>query len=209
MRRRLVQLALGIGAGGWFLLLTSQVAYADHCGSFIDCFDTTDAAIAAAVFLGLLIALGIGLGAIALEAAGEAIADAAAEGLIEGAEEAVGEMAGEASVGAEEGAAEAAGESNFASEGKLIKHFGDHGPEFGDITQDQYLQGARNLTRGGEGIDSFVRPNGDTIYYNPSTNEFGVKTSDNIIRTYFKPREGLDYWVRELSKFGGHYKYLF
>jgi hypothetical protein len=50
---------------------------------------------------------------------------------------------------------------------------------------------------GGEGIQTFVRANGDTLFYNPSTNEFAVLSKENIIRTYFKPVEGLLYWLRQ------------
>ncbi|CDX04038.1 hypothetical protein [Desulfitobacterium hafniense] len=36
--------------------------------------------------------------------------------------------------------------------------------------------------------------NGDKIFYKQSTNEIGVVTKDNIIRTYFKPWDGIDYF---------------
>jgi len=100
----------------------------------------------------------------------------------------------------------ALGEPNFASEKKLAGHFKDHvidQKEFVDISQNEYLQGAQNLMHGGEGIDQFTRPNGEIMYYNYSTNEFGVKTSGGIIKTYFKPIDGIDYWLDQISKYSG------
>lgn len=32
-----------------------------------------------------------------------------------------------------------------------------------------------------------VRPNGETVYYNPATNTFAVKRADGVPRTMFKP----------------------
>lgn len=39
-----------------------------------------------------------------------------------------------------------------------------------------------------------TRSNGDRIFYNQATNEFGVVTKDGVIRTYFKPADGIDYF---------------
>src|SRR5262245_26144879 len=74
---------------------------------------------------------------------------------------------------------------NFAP-GRLQSHFEKHGAEFGYRTADEYLQGARGLVAGGDGIETWER-GGDTLYYKAATNEFGVKSRENVIRTYFKP----------------------
>jgi len=84
--------------------------------------------------------------------------------------------------------------------GKWLPHFEKHGAEFGYKTPIEYLRGAQRLTAGGEGIQTFVRANGDTLFYNPSTNEFAVLSKENIIRTYFKPVEGLLYWLRQTGE---------
>jgi len=42
-----------------------------------------------------------------------------------------------------------------------------------------------------------VRENGDIIYYNQTTNEFAVKTIEGIIRTFFKPSAGIEYFNRQ------------
>jgi hypothetical protein len=78
----------------------------------------------------------------------------------------------------------------FGSPALLTQHFLDHGPEFGFTSEADYEKAARAFahTQGSDGVLSKVRAaNGDTIIYNPSTNEFAVVTSSGIIRTYFKP----------------------
>ena len=41
-----------------------------------------------------------------------------------------------------------------------------------------------------------TRANGDILFYNKATNtnEFAVKAPDGIIRTYFKPTDGINYF---------------
>lgn len=88
--------------------------------------------------------------------------------------------------------------------GRWLPHFEKHGAAncwwgncLGHTNSVEYLRGAQSLTRGGPGIATFVRKSGDTLFYRSSTNEFAVLSHDNIIRTYFKPDDGLDYWLRE------------
>jgi hypothetical protein len=90
--------------------------------------------------------------------------------------------------------------SNFAGPEKLLEHFQKHGSEFGYQTADEYLKGARTLTSGGNGIETFTRANGDKLFYNAATNEFTVLSKGGAIRTYFKPLEGLDYWLGQIGK---------
>jgi hypothetical protein len=93
-----------------------------------------------------------------------------------------------------------AGRANFAGPNQLMTHFEKHGAEFGAEPVDDYLSGARRLIAGGKGIESFQRANGDTLFYNPTTNEFGALSNKGVIRTYFKPDRGLDYWMSQIGK---------
>ena len=77
------------------------------------------------------------------------------------------------------GAQEVQFERTFAL-GKLHSHYEKHGAEFGYKTQSEYLRGAQRLTAGGKEIQTFVRVHGDTLFYNPSTNEFAVLSKENI-----------------------------
>jgi RHS repeat-associated protein len=79
--------------------------------------------------------------------------------------------------------------------GRWLEHFEKHGAEVGAKTAVEYLRGANALIRGGKGVETFVRSGGDKLFYREATNEFGVLAKDGkTIRTYFKPREGRQYF---------------
>lgn len=85
---------------------------------------------------------------------------------------------------------------NFA-QGQLEAHFLKHGDQFGNITQEQYLQGAQALLDAAPGGDILekIRFNGDVERFRVSTGEFAVMTKRGRIRTYFKTDYG--YWMRQ------------
>jgi hypothetical protein len=61
-------------------------------------------------------------------------------------------------------------------------------------------QGARDLTTTRSGVETFVRGNGDKLFYDTARNEFAVLRQDGILRTYFRPMEGRQYWLEQLAK---------
>jgi len=85
---------------------------------------------------------------------------------------------------------------NFAS-GQLEAHFLKHGDQLGYNSQEQYLQGARELLNAPPGKDVLekIRPNGDVMHYRMSSGEFAVMTKSGRIRTYFKA--DYFYWMRQ------------
>lgn len=94
---------------------------------------------------------------------------------------------------------------------ELIDHFHKHKHEFGTTTKEEYELLADTFCGGPRetGILECVRSrDGDTLRYNPTTDEFGVLTSGQVIRTYFKltdprrlrGRTGLDYFRSECQK---------
>lgn len=87
----------------------------------------------------------------------------------------------------------------FRSEKLFDSHYEKHGAEFGDITQDEYLDLANELINAeGENIlHKTEKVDGDFLYYDTETNEFLVLSTDGYIRTFFKPSAGLDYWERQ------------
>jgi RHS repeat-associated protein len=103
-----------------------------------------------------------------------------------------------------EGAEAAAGTSKLWSEGKglsavknAFQHWLKHGKEFPNLQNaKQYLEAAQEfVTNPPPGTLSKVRPNGDTVLYNPSTNTFAVRTVDGAPRTMFKPSgNGMTYF---------------
>lgn len=81
--------------------------------------------------------------------------------------------------------------------GQLEAHYLKHGYQFGSITQEQYLQGARALLDAAAGGDVLekIRYNGDIEHFRVSTGEFAVMTKRGRIRTYFKTDYG--YWIKQ------------
>ena len=75
---------------------------------------------------------------------------------------------------------------------QLEAHYVKHGYQFGQITQDQYLQGAQALLNAAPSGDVLekIRSNGDIEHFRVSTAELAVMTKRGRIRTYFKS----DYW---------------
>ncbi len=83
--------------------------------------------------------------------------------------------------------------------GQLEAHYLKHGYQFGEMTQEEYLQGAQELldTSPSDDVLERIRPNGDVEHFRVSTGEFAVMTKRGRIRTYFKTDMG--YWMREDS----------
>ena len=87
--------------------------------------------------------------------------------------------------------------------GELDIHFNKHAGEWGagNITKDSYLKRAIDLLGrepGGE-ILGHTRANGDILRYNTITNEFAIGAQDGTIRTLFKPKDGLNYWNKQVG----------
>ena len=81
--------------------------------------------------------------------------------------------------------------------GQLEAHYLKHKYEFGDITQNEYLDGARVLLNSAPERDTLekIRANGDILHYRVSTGEFAVMARDGRIRTYFKTN--YKYWLKQ------------
>ena len=80
-------------------------------------------------------------------------------------------------------------QAHFAK-GKWLNHFKN---------SVEYLHGAQNIIHdgysGAKYMETYLRSNGDRLFYNIFTNEFLSLSSKNIIRTYFKPIDGYSYWL--------------
>ncbi len=88
----------------------------------------------------------------------------------------------------------------FREGDRLLNHFGDHANEWSPPikTAEEYLQRAFEFFRRpvGENILQKVR-GGDVLRYDVLTNEFGVMAEDGYIRTFFRPKDGLQYFMRQ------------
>jgi hypothetical protein len=83
--------------------------------------------------------------------------------------------------------------------GRWLPHFEKHAAEFGYRTPVEYLRGARDLV-GREGVQTFTRTNGDKLFYDAARNEFAVVKPDGVLRTYFRPQDGIDYWTTQIGR---------
>lgn len=84
--------------------------------------------------------------------------------------------------------------------GKWLSHFEKHGDDLGYKTAVEYLRGAQHLANnraGGDILRKIDPKDGIIRTYNKRTNEFVSIDPDGTIRTYFKPKEGFQYWERQ------------
>ncbi len=85
---------------------------------------------------------------------------------------------------------------NFASEERLVEHFNKHGAEFGYTSKEAYLQGANNVIQNPNAKRKTEAEDGDYVYYVQSSNEIVFVSPNGIIRTYFRPTDGIAYFNR-------------
>lgn len=84
--------------------------------------------------------------------------------------------------------------ANFRDEKAKEKHK-KHLQEYGNITFEEYVEGARELLSKeiDDNIDGFINNAGAIYRYDKENNDF-VIGKDGIIFTRFKPKEGIKYW---------------
>lgn len=87
----------------------------------------------------------------------------------------------------------------FASQQKFDQHYKKHGSEFGNISQDEYLQKANDLINSQAPTlkTKQEKTDGDTCFYDTATNEFLVLSKKGVIRSFFCPSDGIDYFNRQ------------
>lgn len=71
-------------------------------------------------------------------------------------------------------------------------HWDKHKNEFPEYQNSkQYVEATHSFVNNPpSGTLSKVRPNGETVFYNPKTNTFAVKTADGVPKTMFRPNPG-------------------
>lgn len=92
-------------------------------------------------------------------------------------------------------------EYSFRTKKQLEQHFEKHGSEFdGDFdyeTAEEYEDGANDVITNPDALYKTEQEDGDGVYYIESTNEFVILSTDGYIRTYFRPKAGIDYFNRQ------------
>ncbi len=94
--------------------------------------------------------------------------------------------------------ADAAGEAaHFYDEEALNQHFEKHGAEFGYATAQEYEAGANRVIASPDALHKLEAEDGDDVYYLEETNELVIVSPRGVIRTYFRPDDGLAYYERQ------------
>ena len=84
---------------------------------------------------------------------------------------------------------------------KAARLFERNGADFGARSAQDYLDKAAAFTaRPPAGTETAKRPNGDTLFYQASTNTFAVADRDGVPRTMFKPTTGAAYWAEQKDR---------
>jgi len=92
----------------------------------------------------------------------------------------------------------------FRSRRQFDEHYAKHGREFGNISQQEYLERAqalRDAPAGGQILQA-VTPDGVISRFDRRTGYFGAYNPDRTIRTFFIPNAGESYFRRQASKRG-------
>lgn len=109
----------------------------------------------------------------------------------------------------DEGAGEAAPEARppitanrrETADAKVQRLYERNGAAFGAKSADEYLSKVRAFTQATpRGTETVKRPNGDTLYYQASTNTFAVVDRNGVPRTMFKPDDGPTYWAQQKER---------
>jgi pyocin large subunit-like protein len=90
----------------------------------------------------------------------------------------------------------------FRGRQQFDDHYQKHGPEFGRISQQEYLQLAQELrdARVGGPILEARRADGAFSRFDRRKGYFGAYNRDRTIRTFFIPNDGERYFRRQINK---------
>ena len=88
---------------------------------------------------------------------------------------------------------------NKKGKSTLSEHAGRHGY----TSSEEYLRDARSFLEKepNSTTQSFVSNEGTYFRYDTATNEFGIINKFGGISTYFKPDEGIIYWLDQIEKY--------
>jgi len=83
---------------------------------------------------------------------------------------------------------------------KITRLYERNGAAFGARSAEDYLSKLEAfIANPPRDAESVRRPNGDTLYYQASTNTFVVTDRNGVARTMFKPDDGAAYWAEQKS----------
>ncbi|HEY2405464.1 MAG TPA: RHS repeat-associated core domain-containing protein [Polyangiaceae bacterium] len=87
--------------------------------------------------------------------------------------------------------------ASWGNSATLARHFGDHGPDFGSNSADEYAEEASAFLQRAqaESLPTKIDANGVIRVYEPKTNTFGAFNPNGTTRTFFTPARGAAYWA--------------
>ncbi|MDU5149140.1 MAG: phage minor capsid protein [Anaerococcus prevotii] len=93
--------------------------------------------------------------------------------------------------------------ATFASEKSLKIHLKKHLKEFDNISEEEYVQKARDLLNAelSDSIKGFMTQQKTILKYNVKNNEFVVGNPKGFISTFYKPSRGINYWKDEVKRY--------
>ncbi len=87
------------------------------------------------------------------------------------------------------------------ADAKIVRLYERNGAAFGARSAEDYAARMKAFAENPPpGADTAKRPNGDTLYYQASTNTFAVVARDGTPRTMFKPEDGPTYWAQQKER---------
>ena len=85
----------------------------------------------------------------------------------------------------------------FRSDSLREEHFEKHGIEMGFASAKEYDKAAAAVVADSRALHKLEKEDNDDVYYIKETNEFVIVSTDGYIRTYFYPRDGIEYFERQ------------
>lgn len=85
----------------------------------------------------------------------------------------------------------------FRSKSLREEHYQKHGIEMDFASAKEYEKAAAAVVSDSRVLHKLEKEDGDDVYYIEETNEFVIVSTDGYIRTYFYPRDGMEYFERQ------------
>ena len=84
---------------------------------------------------------------------------------------------------------------------KIQRLYERNGSAFGAKSAEEYLAKVQAFTANPpRGTEKVKRPNGDTLFYQASSNTFAVTDRNGVPRTIFTPDDGVTYWTQQKER---------
>lgn len=92
-----------------------------------------------------------------------------------------------------------AGTKTLSGTQSAFAHWKDHRKEFPEFQNaKQYVEAAKKFVKTPpKDVLKKQRENGDVLFYQPKTNTFAVVNKKGLLKTMFRPKDGMTYWNKQ------------